>query len=263
MRIGVVGHFPQRSYSSGLANILHTTLGQTVFIYPIHIYPEEFKYRWGVTNPKKDFPLSKIVNGADLQCVIVVQGCLNIDNDTNIPVVYYHREVERGLSCTNPTYLGLKYPFMYPLYEHPNKFFMFPCMNPNTFNSNREKDLIISYITRETCMLNYIDLIERSQYILIKDTDHKYTKTLSISVRTMEAFACKTIPLIQVTDGLREQYENIGINDSICTFWTDYFPFTKQLKYNEEKANEGYDFVMKHHTIKNRAEKILEVIKNE
>lgn len=262
MRIGVIGHFPQSSYASGLADAYHTKLGQTVHVFPIHIYDEKYKYRWKCTTPRMPYPLSRIINGQDLDFIVNVQGCLDIENDIDIPVVYYHREIERGMSITECDYLMLKYNYMWDLYDHPNKYKCPPCVNPRNFNPNKEKDLGISYITRETSMANYIDLMERSEYALIKDTDHKYTKTLGISVRTMEALACKTIPLIQSTNGLHIGYRNIGIDESMCEFWTDHYPFTKELKYNKNKAQVGYDFVMANHTITNRAKLILDVIKN-
>ena len=81
MRIGIVGNYAKGSYSESLAMSFHRYLGQTVYTYPIEYLDTSYP-----------IPLSKIIQETDLDYIIVLQGHIIIDNDIDIPVLYFHRE---------------------------------------------------------------------------------------------------------------------------------------------------------------------------
>lgn len=259
MRIGIVGLHIKWSLSSNLADCLNGSLGQTAYKYEIDIYPEEYKFRWHKGHPGKRFPLSKMINGTDLEYIIVIQGCLDIHNDMDIPVLYFHREPERGLGIDRFDILALKYPNMLRIQElrdFDNKFILLPCTHPPRWKHDLPKDLLIADVCYGAPIGVYKDLMKRSSNVLIHTHPLKYNREHwgGVAVRALDALACKAIPVLFVEER-EEAYRDMGFNESNCYF--NELPKTYDLKMVEA----GQKLLAKHSVLE-RAKQILEVIKN-
>ncbi len=123
------------------------------------------------------------------------------------------------------------------------------------------KDIFLSDISRNIPPKEYLTLLSRSQYIIIKTWRNKPG---NVSVRALEAMASKTIPLIFTDNELQSQYRMLGFNKSNCYFIEVEGTEENVLvhKYNKKIAKAGYKLVCEKHTWVKRAEKILEETAN-
>lgn len=246
MRIAIIGNFDQGSYASTLANEVNKAHTAYIFNSRSLGYDQTIRHNISdILGKQKDI----------IERIIVVQSHIFIHNDTEIPLLLYKRELGDE-TVDNPTTVLRKYL----LYNDDTKYnTIFAAINPNRYNSERNKDIIISDIPswHYYNFLQYIDILERSQYHLVK--------AFSISVRTLEALACKTIPIIFYTmDQTRQAYEHMGITDDIVHFvqfanWQELFTITS---YDKDMAQRGYEFCMNNLTIEKRTQQFLEVIEN-
>lgn len=246
MRIAIIGNFDTGSYAETLAYEINKK--HTAYIFNTRDLGYE-KMRHQISD------VIKSMINPTIEKIIVVQSHALFHNDTNIPLYLYKRELGAP-TVDNPTKIMCKYI----LYEQKGKYenILYPAIKPSMFNPNREKDIIISDppwfpMPRE----DFIDILERSQYIIITSP--------YISVRVLEALACKTIPIIYYdTEELRASYLDIGINYQMAHFIQLYKKKDSlQIKeYNIAMANRGYEFCINNLTIKNRTQQILEVMEN-
>ena len=247
MRIAIIGNYDTGSYAQYLAAEINKS--ETTYIYDTR--------QLGYDQTK--FHKISDVLGRDkdnIEHIIVVQSHAFLHNDTDIPLFLYKRELGNP-TVNNPTKVFRKYL----LYNDKKDYecILEAAINPSRYNPNREKDILISDIPSWHWMgfYEYRDILERSKFHLVK--------AFSISVRTLEALACKTIPIIFYTiDQTRMAYEEMGIDHQIVHF-TKFANWEKLLQikeYDIDMANKGYEFCMNNLTIANRARQILEVIKN-
>ena len=113
---------------------------------------------------------SLLYNMPDIELVLVSQSFLGLKNDVQIPVAYYHREINLPCLVEKPTYLLMNVPEMkefirnfYPQYwydTYQNRWFPMAA-NPNNFNPNRHKDLRgLTYISQwEAALEGYRDYV--------------------------------------------------------------------------------------------------------
>ena len=191
MRIGIVGHFAQGSFSECLTKYLNGELGQTIYPYPINNYPSEY---YNFNNYDKRFPLCRIINGDNLEYIIVVQGYLGIHNDINIPVLYYSREPGMNYAIDRFKVLALRGSAILQNQEyiHEGLIVLLPAaVEPGEWLYDLQKDLFICTVSRDWIDNRYVtstdiyrDLIQRSQHILI---NYEYTENITVSVRALEA----------------------------------------------------------------------------
>ncbi|MFW9875044.1 MAG: hypothetical protein ACFFG0_18215 [Candidatus Thorarchaeota archaeon] len=195
----------------------------------------------------------------DLDLILVIEiKKRQFSIETNKPTILYLQDSdpeEHYLTIKNPTLVALK---------HPNiecsmfkTFYLPPAINPNDYNPipANEKDIFISDISRDKKKVPYVDYLD-----ILKRSQHTIIKPGNISVRALEALALKTIPIIIADKDLRFRYRNLGFNDLDNCYFITIEPTMETLEiqnYNEEKANNGYEFVRKNHTWKNRAQIIL------
>jgi len=239
-KIGIMGHDNQKRIISGLENAFET-LNHSVIKYPI------------IDIPKTDILTSSDVS-QDLDLIIILETEIRqFRNNTNIPIILYFQDPEYYLTVENPNLVALK---------HPNTevsmfktFYLPPAIDPTEYSLNQKKNIFISDISRDKNIVSrndYLDILERSQHIIIKPGN--------ISVRALEALALKTIPIIIAEKDLRSRYRMLGFNKSNCYFISIEPTINSLLipNYNEKIANNGFQLVRKNHTWKNRAQKILE-----
>lgn len=239
-KIGIMGHDNQKKIISGLENAFET-LNHSIIKYPI------------ADIPKIDILTSSDVS-QDLDLIIVVETEVGqFRNETKIPIILYLQDPEYYFTIENPDLVALKHPDTEcSMYKN---FYLPPAIDPTEYNPNQEKNIFISDISRDKNKVSrndYLDILGRSQHIIIKPGN--------ISVRALEALALKTIPIIIAEKDLRFRYRNLGFNKSNCYFISIEPTINNLLilNYNEEIANNGFQFVRKNHTWKNRAQKILE-----
>lgn len=247
MRIAIIGNYDKGSYAETLALEINKT--HTSYIYNTRELGYDMLKRHKISDI-----LGKSVPIIDQ--IIVVQSHALIHNNTDIPLYLYKRELGTP-TVDNPTKVFRKF-LIYSDNFHSD-IPIHAAINPNRYNPNRKKDILISDIEYWNTMgfETYIDILERSKFHIVK--------AFSISVRTLEALACKTIPIIfYTTDDLRLSYEEMGIDDGMVIFiqmanWSNTLLIPD---YDTEMACRGYDFCINNLTIKNRAKQILEVIEN-
>lgn len=245
MRIAVIGNFDKGSYAECLAdelNKLHTS-----YIYHTRELGYDQSKRHLISDILKD-------DKDKINLIIVVQSHVLIHNDTDIPLWLYKRELNNP-TVDNPTKVFRKYL----LYRDDEKYecVLHAAINPNRYNPYRMKDIVISDIPswHHWEFEQYRDILERSQYHLVK--------AYSVSVRTLEALACKTIPIIFYTmDQTRLAYEYMGIDESMVHFvkFANWQHLLQINGYDKEMAERGYHFCLNNLTIKNRAQQIMRVI---
>lgn len=247
MRIAIIGNFDKDSYASVLADELNKK--HTAYIFNTR----ELGYDQSKRHKISDVLRSSLTKP---EYIIVVQSHALLHNDTDIPLYLYKRELG-PLTVDNPTKILYKYLLYNDKKNHKN--ILHAAINPSRYNPDREKDIIMSDIESWYTMgfERYRDILERSQYHMVK--------AYSISVRTLEALACKTIPIIiYVMPELKKAYEEMGIDDSMVVFTqiANWQQTKLIMAYDENMAEKGYDFCINNLTIKNRAQQILEVIEN-
>lgn len=194
--------------------------------------------------------------------IIVTQSHIIIHNDTDIPLILYKQErVDPQGTVDNPTHIIKKLEVVADLADY--KDIAFPTIDLNRYNPNREKELILSdmeWVPQE--FKDYIDIMERSQHAIIFQRVHE---TDCITVRALEALACKTIPIIfYKTNFLRRLYEMMGINETNAYFVCTSKSYNLEIKeYDIEMANRGYDLVHRYFGTEVLAAKILSLITKE
>lgn len=192
--------------------------------------------------------------------IIVTQSQILIHNDTGIPLILYKQErVDPQGTVDNPTHILKKLEVITDFENY--KDVVFPTIDLNRYNPNRKKDVMISdmqWVPQE--FEDYIDIMERSQHAIIFQRVHE---TDCITVRALEALACRTIPIIfYQTNFLRRLYDMMGINESNAYFVCTSKSYNLEIKeYDIEMANRGYDLVCKYFDTEILAKKIMEVIK--
>lgn len=257
MRIAVIGHikgFGCGSMAYRLAEIFDRE--HTVYRIPVHNFPalNEDGYR---EIHRISALLGDKVKITDY--IVVTQSQILIHNDTKIPLLLYKQErVDPHGTVNNPTFVLKKLEVIEDFQIYKNV--VFPTIDLHRYDPNEEKSILISdmeWVPKP--FEEYIDIMEKSQHAIIYQRVHE---TDCLTVRVLEALACKTIPIIfYKTNYLRVLYNMMGINETNAYFVCTSKSYDMIIKeYDIEKANRGYDLVQKYYSTKVLAAKIMSMI---
>jgi hypothetical protein len=180
----------------------------------------------------------------------------NYSIDLPINVIYLH--IDGGMNISpNQSVFGIKFMTTDCTEDVHNHYLgILPFANMKAFNPSRHKNVFMSDISRDIPFVEYVNLLERSKYVIIRGD--------WFSKRSVEALACKTIPIILCDKKTMVYYKLAGFTTDFCHFietdkWEDYDNIIL-TNYDPEMANKGYNFVKKHHSLERRGKQMRRAI---
>lgn len=259
MRVAIIGLFSGiggSSYPYRIASVMNQK-------HTAYSFPTQDLRSYDPDGMRITYPISAILgfHTEEIEYIIVVQSRIMIHNDTDIPLLLFKTEsVEPYCTVDNPTVVVKKLERMedYERYEH----IIASAIALYLYNPDREKDILLADIPwLPLPFKEYVDRLERAQHLIIMQRYHDID---CFTARTMEAMACKTIPIIFYRDpGTKKMYESIGINEEVAYFVNVSKYGNLQIKeYNEHMANVGYELVKEQFNMKKHTEKFMEILLN-
>ena len=252
MRIAVIGHiksFGCGSYGYRLAEVFEADK-HTVSRVPTQAIPS--CNQEGYRNVYK---ISELIGDIEIDYIVVTQSHILITNDTDKELILVKTErVDPHGSVKNPTHILKRLEVIHDLTNYKN--IVFSTIDLKRYKCDREKELLLSDMQWAGQKFeDYIDIMERSQHVIIFQRIHEVDCT---TTRVLEAMACKTIPIIfYQTNHLRKMYDMMGINDTNAYFVSTSIPYNLEIKeYDKEMAERGYKLVQKYFGTEMLANKI-------
>lgn len=202
----------------------------------------------------KDCGISRLIGSKPNRNIFIIQNHINfIIDGPKANVFYLHID---GAQSIHPNFITFAFYLFNAIGRHDYKICekqinILPFANVNSFNPTREKDLHFSDIPREVTFEEYRDILERSEFTLVKTE-------LGLSKRVPEAFACKTIPII-MTKALGMQKLYSRDHAPIIPYGGNISQAAKD--YTQERVDKAYEFLLKNHTLKLRVKKMLPYLK--
>lgn len=259
MRIAIIGLSAiggGGSYAYRIAAVLNQS--HSAYDYPVQDYKV-----YDADGMRIIYPVSIILgdNTDIIEYIIVVQSRIMIHNDTDIPLLLFKTEsVEPYCTVDNPTYIIKKLECMedYDLYDYT----IASAIAMSKYNPNREKDILLLDVPWLPLPFEvYLERLERAQHMIIMQRYHNID---CFTVRTIEAMACKTIPIIFYSDpATKELYESIGVTKEVAYFVSvDKYTDLQIKEYDEEMANRGYELVKERFIMKVHTNTFMEILLN-
>ena len=258
MKIGVVGHFSNdggESYPFRIAGVINQK-------HTAYCFPTQNRRSYDTDGMRIVHPISTIIDGHAIDAIIAVQSKIMIHNDTDIPLLLFKTEsVEPYMTVDNPTHVVKKLESMedYFLYQHV----IASAIALHKYNPNREKEVFIADIPWLPMPFeSYVEILERCKHLIVMQRYHDID---TYTARSIEAMACKTIPIIFYQDPkTKEMYESIGIDESVAYFVSVAKLTDLKIKeYDEEMAERGYNLVKEKFNMKLHTNTFLEILSND
>ena len=243
--IGSLEKEPSMDYTAGLRNMsVPMGLFKQLSLY----YDVEYLDTVGLNY--KECGISKIL-GNRRGTVFVIQNDINFRKDVEgIKIIYLHIDDKPSLNASDVELAYYIYwaPGCEAYKINENQEIIQPFCFIDYFNPDREKDILLSNIPRDVPFEEYKDLMERSKFTIINAYNW-------LSKRTLEAIACKTIPI--VVTGTPEMYRHFGLKDNWISLLSS--PDMNQDQYDRDAS---YKWLKNNHTAKIRVEQMKRGIDN-
>lgn len=208
--------------------------------------------------PSKECGISRVI-GNDYprgHLFFIIQNHITMRIDIPDPkIIYFHIDDNPNINSKDVKYVVKIWiaagKFDYKLREG-FQYDILPFIDPDHFNPNREKDLMVSDVSRDLPYAEYKDLMERSCYLIVHA--HHW-----LSKRVFQAAACRTIPIV-VTRFKKDCYEYRGITDEVALFRLPGQIPKLPTECDKEMADRTYNWVLNNHTIEHRLGKLVEIV---
>lgn len=259
MRVAVIGLFS----SNGGSSYPHRIAGVINHTHTSYCFPTQDLRFYDPDGMRTIYPISVLLGDKteEIDSIIVVQSRIMIHNDTDKPLLLFKTEsVEPYYTVDNPTYVMKKLERMedYDDYDYT----IASAIALHLYNPDREKDILIADIPwLPLPFKDYVERLERAQHLIIMQRYHEID---CYTARTIEAMACKTIPIIFYNDPrTKELYESIGITKDVAYFVSTSKYTNLQIKeYDIEMAQRGYELVRERFNMKVHTNTFMEILAN-
>jgi len=254
--VGIASGIGGESYSYRIAGVInHTHTG--------YLFPTQDLRSYDPDGMRITYPISAILGDKteEIDSIIVVQSRILIHNDTSKPLLLFKTEsVEPYGTVDNPTIVVKKLERMQDYADFD--YTIASAIALHLYNPDREKDILIADIPwLPLPFKEYVDRLERSQHLIIMQRYHDID---CFTARTIEAMACKTIPIIFYKDpNTKKMYESIGIDNTVAYFVNVSKYGNLQIKeYDIEMAERGHELVKEKFNMRVHTNTFMELLMN-